>query len=103
MILIFKNNMASIAENATWKFRAKQTVDHWSLVLQVDNEIEYEILDGIDVTLEEESAINQVFDLYNRIIHTTARIMSRSENAVLDLNPILKREIVRWEKEKEEK
>ena len=99
MILIFKNNMASIAENATWKLRAKQTVDHWSLVLQVDDGIEHKILDSEDVNLEGE-AINQVFDSFNRIIHTTARIMSRSsDGVVLDLNPILSREIARWEKE----
>ena len=108
MILLYENNMVSLPENTTWKICTRETEeDCWCLVLLVDDEIEYEILDSdeyIDVTLEEEIAINQVFDLFNRVIHATARILSRAtDGSVLDLNPILRREIARWEKEKEEK
>ena len=105
MILLYDNNMASIPESAVWRICLKQFEAYrWSLVLQVDGEVVDEILGSeefIDANLEEEKALDQIFDLFNRTIHATARVMARAnDDSVLNLGQIIRREIERWDREK---
>lgn len=112
MILLYDRNMCSptlvsIPEDTTWKLCIQQFDGWgWGLALQVIGEKMDEILyadDFIDVGQEEnKEAIGRVRDLFNRIIHATARTMARSnDDSILDLGSILRREIERWDKEKE--